>query len=505
MTLIDFPASVDTFTDPDAGAGDKLDTPGVEHDGEHSKKNAAITALQRITVGPTYVNLTGSGGVGNGAGNDSIAITNTLNEASDGAIVRAPVGEYMVDPSTMSLVSSRRIEGDGQESTWFTLISDTSGAALEVNIAGGGPSRRTQYGPGIRGIGINLANAPSATGLKFGANTAWVHVDDILIIGGAVSFDSLAPNCKITNFHFLNPSVTFVRAVQAGLELHLYDGKLEVSPGVTVPNLMDISVATGGIKGAVYLRQIECNNIGTVNRGIYVHCPDGSTASLPLRCTMVTLDNLAGPGYDLVNVTDAEIFGGWVNSAAGTTNGAIRFYGGGGHTVIGQQQLNGGTSGGCTFDFAGATPAGIVLLGNAPATAVYYRISATGKPSELFIADRTAAAAVISQVTNDPEALRLACATRLWTPQVHAQRLYVRETGTNPPAGYEVLVAGAKTIAHTGVATNTRVRVTRERPGGTVGELYCSVVDNVVGTSFTVRSTSATDTSAFYWEMYDPA
>lgn len=504
MSLTDttsFPTGLDTFPDIAAGS-DSLNSVGKEHDALHDKTSKAVAQLERINLGPTHVNVKAFGALGNGAANDSAAITAAYAAAADGAIMRFPVGEYMVDPAILAILASRRIEGDGQYMTWLKLRSDTAGAALDLNITGGGPSTRTQYGPQVKGIGINLGLAPSATGIKFRGNTAWVHVDDILIEGGAWSLDSQAPNCKVTNFHFLNPSGGFVKAVEAGLELRIYDGILEVSPAVTVPVLMDIGVLTGGIKGAVYLRDIACNNIGTVNRGIYVHCPNGSTASLPLRTTNVTLDNLAGPGIDLENVTDAQIMGGWLNSAAGTTNGAVRFYGGGAHTFMGVQQLNGGSGAACTYDFAGATPTGIVLLGNHPATATIYKLSATDKPANLVIQDRIANAATQAQVTNDVEGLRAAM-SQLWTPGFQAQRNWIRESGTTPPAGYVVLAAGLATVAHAGVAANTRVRVWRERVGGTPGNLYSSVADNIVGTSFKIRSDNAADTSGVYWEMYD--
>lgn len=509
MTLIDFPAAVDTFTDPDAGAGDHLDTPGVEHDEEHAKKNQAITALQRITVGPTYLNLKADGS-GNGVDNDSAAIAAILTDGETGGVIRVPAGEYMVDPGVMAMLVKRAIWGDGGDTTWFTLRSDTSGAALSLEVVGAGV--RGAYGTRIRGIGINLVNAPNATGIQLGSpggdglKANWTHLDDVRVEGGKKALDCQAVNVKLTNFHFVNPTEAFIVIHPTGQEFRCYDGVLECSPGVTVPTAIDIPILVGGPAGACYFNQVELNNGGIVNRGIYAHCPDGSTASVPVRCIGVTLDNLSGPGYDLVNVTDAQIMGGWVNSAAGTTNGAVRFFGGGAHTFMGVQQLNGGSTGGCTFDFAGGTPTGIVLIGNTPATGPIYRISATGKPLDLLIQDRISTLAAIANVTNDPEWLRLACTTRLWTPQVHAQRLYVRETGTDPPAGYDQLGAGGlKTVLHGGVTANTRVRVWRERPGGTVGELYSSVVDNNVGVAFQVRSTNAADTSSFYWELYDPA
>src|SRR5918998_5246203 len=106
---------------------------------------AALKATERIVVGPTHVNVKGHGATGNGTDNDSTAITNALAAASNGAKVRVPAGNYMVDPGTLTLLSSRHIEGDGADSTWFTLRSDTSGPALDINVSGS--QVRGVYGP----------------------------------------------------------------------------------------------------------------------------------------------------------------------------------------------------------------------------------------------------------------------------------------------------------------------------------------------------------------------
>jgi hypothetical protein len=416
-----FPGALDTFADISAVGGDQLNTLGKEHDAHHDKLAKGLREAQRVTVGPTFVNLKGQGGVGNGFGNDSPAVLATMAAAPSGATMQAPAGEYMVDPDVLKLLVKQNIIGDGADTTWFTLRSDTAGAALALEVAGAG-SVRGYYGTRIKGIGINLANAPSATGIRTGVlggnglTANWTHLDDVRVEGGAVSMDCQAVNVKLTNFHFINPTTSFLVIHPTGQEFRGFDGVLECSPGVAIAVAIDIPILVGGPAGAVYLRHVHLNNLGTVSRGIYAHCPNGSTASVPVRCTDVVLDNMAGPGYDLVNVTDALITAGWVNCAAGVDNGAIRFYGGGAHTVIGQQQLNGGFAGNAsTFDFAGGSTAGVTLIGNNPSTGPYYRLPASGKPTDLLILDRIWNVAVASNISNDLPGLRAAM-TKLWTP-----------------------------------------------------------------------------------------
>ncbi len=280
---------------------------------------------------------------------------------------------------------------------------------------------------------------------------------------------------------------------------------LDCTPTHTVAVAVDIPILVHGAAGAVYMRDVALNNGGTVSKGIDEHGPSGGTASVPLRLINVTLDNLAGVGLNLEYVTDCQMIGGWINAAAGTGNGAVRFLGGGLHTIMGVEQLNGGGGSACSFDFAGGAPVGITLIGNYPSTGPIYRISGT-PPTDLLIHDRITTAAAIANVTNDPEALRAAMSP-LWTPPRRMQREFVRVSGTNPPAGYATLPGGSPnsvTVAHTAITAFSRVTVWRESYSGTPGHIACPIAYNVVGTSFTIFSNEPTDVGGVYWEIYDP-
>ncbi|HEY3407518.1 MAG TPA: hypothetical protein VGK53_05030, partial [Propionicimonas sp.] len=339
-------------------------TPAAFEDWSANPVTAHSMAAQssRVTAGPLMVNLAGEGGVGNG-GNDSDAIRRTITKTPSGATFRVPAGEYGMNAETLKMLAKFTLEGDGGDTSWFKLTEDTNGAALAVEAIGTGV--RGSYGARVKGIGINLANAPHATGVRLGTNDvvhgAWAALDDVRVEGGAISLDSQAVNARVTNVHFLNPTKSFVKARENGLELRIDGAIFELSPAYTVDTVMDIAVTTGGIKGAVYGNFLTLNNQGTITTGcVLVQCPNGSTASVPCRFFGCTWDNLSVPAYDFRNVTDCHVIGGWSNAAVGAGHGAIRFYGGGGHTVALQQQLNGAD---CSFDFAGGSPAGIVLLG----------------------------------------------------------------------------------------------------------------------------------------------
>lgn len=74
--------------------------------------------------------------------------------------------------------------------------------------------------------------------------------------------------------------------------------------------------------------------------------------------------------------------------------------------------------------------------------------------------------------------------------------------GTNAKMGVSTLVAGTVTVANTSVTANSRIFLTCQTPGGTPGFLRVSA--RTAGTSFTILSSSNTDTSAVGWFMVEP-
>ena len=72
-----------------------------------------------------------------------------------------------------------------------------------------------------------------------------------------------------------------------------------------------------------------------------------------------------------------------------------------------------------------------------------------------------------------------------------------------PVKGTATLVAGAVTVsgspAAAAIQAGTKIKVGTITPGGTTGSLRVSA--KVVNTSFTVTSSSGTDTSTIWWEL----
>jgi len=82
--------------------------------------------------------------------------------------------------------------------------------------------------------------------------------------------------------------------------------------------------------------------------------------------------------------------------------------------------------------------------------------------------------------------------------------LQVKE-GTNAKMGTAVLNGITEvTVATTGVTATSRVFLSVETPGGTVGGL-AYVSSRIAGTSFGVKSLTIGDTSTIAWLIVDPA
>lgn len=75
------------------------------------------------------------------------------------------------------------------------------------------------------------------------------------------------------------------------------------------------------------------------------------------------------------------------------------------------------------------------------------------------------------------------------------------KTGTNAKIGSAVLVGGTVTVANTSVTANSKIFAEGNIDGGTPGWLRISA--KVVGTSFTITSSSGTDTSTVAWEIIE--
>lgn len=82
--------------------------------------------------------------------------------------------------------------------------------------------------------------------------------------------------------------------------------------------------------------------------------------------------------------------------------------------------------------------------------------------------------------------------------------LRVKE-GSNARMGTATLAAGTVTVSNTSVTANTRVFLTVQSLGTVTAAKAVAVTARTAGTSFTVTSADATDTSVLAWLLLEPA
>ena len=86
--------------------------------------------------------------------------------------------------------------------------------------------------------------------------------------------------------------------------------------------------------------------------------------------------------------------------------------------------------------------------------------------------------------------------------QTAGQGLRVKE-GSNAKQGVAILAAGSVVVANTSVTATSRILLTSNADGGTPGWLRVSA--RAAGTSFTITSSSGTDTSTVAYQIFEPA
>ena len=96
--------------------------------------------------------------------------------------------------------------------------------------------------------------------------------------------------------------------------------------------------------------------------------------------------------------------------------------------------------------------------------------------------------------------------TDIWldtlTGTINLNGLRVEEGMSAPTMGAVALVAGRKVVATTKVTASSRILLTTQIPGGTPGWLQVST--RAAGTSFTITSSSGSDTSTVAWLLLEP-
>lgn len=130
------PGAVDAPTNPTATG--LQNAAGVEHDLEHANANDGLLAVERIVVGPVFVNVKSDvyGAKGDGSTTDTSAINSALTAGASN-VVRLPPGTYVID-DVLTPSNNCIIRGSGMGVTTLKVknsASMASGAVIQKTDA----------------------------------------------------------------------------------------------------------------------------------------------------------------------------------------------------------------------------------------------------------------------------------------------------------------------------------------------------------------------------------
>jgi hypothetical protein len=440
------------------------DAQGLYDDGT----NTAVTIGATVTTatGPTtapvratrpslavdWLNVKKYNAKGDGVTDDAPAIQAAINAASaaGGGTLYFPAGRYILN-ATLTWASGVNAIGAGArvsilQSTNQTLDcitgTDISGVTLQA-LQLSGPGRG--YGSGVR---FTRFSAPS---------TANISLRDMLI----QSFGGDGVFC-----HELASSTLHRVRVRTcgGLGFHLR------SPQDTV---------LGGTSTSL----ISCSAEGNVTGGFWL---DGMAYTTLNACSASNTP----AGYRLDNCLAVNITG---SGAEQCTTGLI-IYGGNGTVVSGfYTEASDGTSVWLTNATSGAILSGIVEAspGSGATTCLRADAGTYGTALGLIAVKPNALNGTVNLLGQGDGSVTL------------AGRTVVPATGAGARMNTAVLAGGTVTVNTTAIGANSVVMLTTQVPGGTVGAPYVSA--RTAGTSFTITSTSASDTSTVGWRILDPS
>lgn len=357
-----------------------------------------------------------------GAVDNTSMIEDYLGDAPYGSTVRfadpGPVGCGAI-PAIQRNV--RLIGAGGRFGTVLVPLEDTAEPILDFDMAGG-VGIYEAYGPSLERIAIDLAAAPSAIGVRVGANTGWFEADRVFVQGGWRCIEHHGPNATFTRLNLQSPTDCMMYIDDSGLEVEIDHAVFARNIAGTTDAYMKVILASSGQKGDLRLNRIQAQSgplLGMyVDNGIIITAP--SLTNVPVFAKRVTLDNVVGggPGLTLTNVESVDWEGGWINSAAfdGAHPGGpcVRITGGGDLTFRGVKYRGGGSPT-KTYDFVGGSTRGFRSKDCYCPTGPVYYLPASGAPTDVAIDDDIPGATVLSQITNDVEGLRAAAARR-WGP-----------------------------------------------------------------------------------------
>lgn len=433
----------------------------------------------RLDASSIGTNVKLFGAVGNGVADDTTAIQATINAVSAGGVVYLPVGTYKIS-AALTVFTGVTLCGAGDNETVITQTSTTAHAISGVDIG---------YVT-LTNLRLNGPASGTGTGIKFtrsvAGNIPYLNIKNVTIYQFGVDGIELS-NPIVSTFERLNS----VNHGAKGFNIHGVVGGAAgtscsftacyANTNATVGWYFENMVYTflGGcaadgnatgyhFKGCQSLTAVGCGGEANTAKAFAIEGGFGITLSSPW-----VYDN-RGIGVDVLgNAATVTLIGAIDNTpAVGATN-FIKVAAGSKATLI---NCNNTTAN----SLAAATTTVLVAPNNdhtIPGYALFTGGLECDTDLQVFGGDVIAGSV--------------------------GKTLKVKE-GTNAKMGVATLVAGTVVVSTTAVTANSRIFLTGQAPNaGTPGFLRIST--RTAGTSFTILSSSGTDTSLVAWVIVEPA
>lgn len=428
-------------------------------------------------------NVAAYGATGNGTTDDTSAINTAITAAGiKGGVVYFPPGNYKIS-SALSLTSNVTLQGSGAQTTFVTQsTANANGVTLSsvsANVTRPAISSMQFTGTGAgTGVGI-FAAAP-------GNNNAIVSMvmrDLVIFNWGSwgISIDSL-------DFSELDNVVSTSNGqgtVSGGFH---FSGTATGSAGCTMRNCYASSNKGRGyyLSDPNYWSLIGCScDLNYLGYEITSTGVGGFGVSLSgCGCESTTAaGGLDGTGYKISGSTKGVTLSGCLN----VVNNAVSFWATdtSAHTTfVGCVDLSPGGSATASFKADVSTSTYIISPTNTTAMSLSGTYSILSDALSLIRSANMVGINSFGQID---------------VTEVGAG--YSTAEGSNAKQGTATLSAGAVTVSNTAVTTTSRIFLTAQTSGAAPGALRVSA--RTAGTSFTITSTSGTDTSVVAYEIFE--